>query len=124
MASSEAFNLATKHDWPAAEAGFKLMLKEHPKDPLADNAEFWLGQIYLQQKNYADSVTQFLSAYKRNPKGSKAPDAMVGLGKAFEGLNKKQEACAAFAQFTKEFPQATAPLKRSASEESKRLSCG
>jgi len=119
-----AFGLATKHDWPGAEAGFKLLLKEHPKDSLADNAEFWLGQIYLQQKNYPDAVNQFLSAYKRNPKGQKAPDAMVGLGKSFEGLNKKPEACAAFAQFSKEFPKASAPLKRSANEEKQRLSCG
>jgi tol-pal system protein YbgF len=118
-----AFDLIKKQDYPGAEAGFKQLLKDHPKDTLADNAEYWLGETYYVRKNYADAAAQFLSAYKRNKKGAKAPDSFYKLGMSLANLGKKPEACAVFGQFSQEFPTAVANLKQQANEEKKRLSC-
>ena len=36
-------------DYPAAEAAFKEFVEAHPKDPMAGNAQYWLGETYYPQ---------------------------------------------------------------------------
>ncbi len=118
-----AFDFLKKTDYPAAESALKQFVNTHPADPLASNAQYWLGETFFVRNNFSDAATQFLTGYQKYPKSPKAPDYLYKLGVSLSKLNKTKEACAAFARFQSEYPTATGALKGRVSDERQRLKC-
>lgn len=119
-----AFALLRNNDNDGATKAFQAFLTQHPKDPLAGNATFWLGQIAYAQGKYEQAAPIFFDAYSKYPKSAKAGESLLKVGLAMSNLNKKREACAALARFTSEFPDAGEGLKRQAVTEKQKLGCG
>jgi tol-pal system protein YbgF len=118
-----AFGLLKQTNYPAAEAALKAFIETHPKDPMAGNAQYWLGETYFTRNRFMEAATTFAEAYKRYPKGSKAPDSLLKLGMSLARANQKQNACVALGQLDQDFPHAGAAIKQSAAAEKKRLGC-
>jgi tol-pal system protein YbgF len=118
-----AFGLLKQADYPAAEAALKSFVEQHPRDPMAGNAQYWLGETYYTRGRYIEAASAFAEGYKRYPKGSKAPDELLKLGMSLARANQKQNACVALAQLDHDFPSAGAAIKDRASAEKKRLGC-
>ena len=118
-----AFGLLRQADYPAAEDAFKNFIREHPNDPLAGSALYWLGETYYARSDYADAASAFAEGYKRYPKGAKAADELLKLGMSLARANQKQNACVAFAQLDREFPNPTNAIKERARDEKKKLGC-
>lgn len=118
-----AFRLLNQGDYAESERAFAEFIRLHPDDPLAGNAQYWLAESFYVRKDYEKAASAFLAGYQKYPKGNKAPDSLVKLGKTLGDLNQKQEACAVFAQFNKEFPAAPAPLKNLAAAERTKAAC-
>jgi tol-pal system protein YbgF len=120
---NHAFGLLKQADYEGAEAGFRAFLQQHPQDPMAGNAQYWLGDIYYQRKQYMEAAAAFAEGYKRYPKSSKAAEELLKLGMALGHANQKQNACVAFAQLDREFPHPPATIRERALAEKKRLGC-
>jgi tol-pal system protein YbgF len=118
-----AFGLLKQADYPAAEEALKSFIHNHPNDPLAGSAQYWLGETYYQRADYADAASAFAEGYKRYPKGTKAADELLKLGMSLARANQKQNACVAFAQLDREFPNPTTAIKERAKDEKKKLGC-
>jgi tol-pal system protein YbgF len=118
-----AFRLLNQGDYGDAEQAFTEFIKQNPGDPLAGNAQYWLAETFYVRKEYEKAAAGFLAGYQKYPKSSKAPDSLVKLGKTLNDLNQKQEACAVFVQFNKDFPNAPTALKAVANTERQRGSC-
>ena len=118
-----AFGLLKQADYPAAEAALKSFVEQHPKDPMAGNAQYWLGETYYTRGRFIEAASAFAEGYKRYPKGSKAPDELLKLGMSLARANQKQNACVALAQLDHDFPSAGAAIKDRAGAEKKRLGC-
>ncbi len=118
-----AFGLLRQGDYGEAEQAFNEFIGANQGDPLAGNAQYWLGETYYVRKDWQSAATTFLAGYQKYPKGNKAPDSLVKLGMTLTNLNQKPEACAAFGQFNKEFPQAPVALKQLAQTERGRAGC-
>ena len=118
-----AFGLLKQADYPAAETALKAFVEQHPKDPMAGNAQYWLGETYYTRGRFIEAASAFAEGYKRYPKGSKAPDELLKLGMSLARANQKQNACVALAQLDHDFPSAGAAIKDRASAEKKRLGC-
>jgi tol-pal system protein YbgF len=69
---------AGRHE--AAEAGFRDFVHRFPHHDYADNAQYWLGECFYDQKRYDKAAPEFRAVVQRWPTGNKAPDAMVKLG--------------------------------------------
>jgi tol-pal system protein YbgF len=69
---------AGRHD--AAERGFRDFVRRFPHHDYADNAQYWLGECFYDQKRYDKAAPEFKSVLARWPTGNKAPDAMLKLG--------------------------------------------
>ena len=60
-----------------AEMGFRAFLQSHPRDRLAPDATYWLGESYLRAQPSREAAEQFLKVSTDYPKSAKAPDAHV-----------------------------------------------
>lgn len=118
-----AFGLLRDSNFDGANKAFQAFISQHPQDPLAGNAMYWLGQIPFSQGQYEQAAPLFLNAYRTYPKSAKAGESLLKVGLAMSNLGKKKEACAALARFDSEFSDAGDPLKRQASSEKKKLGC-
>jgi len=120
---SAAFGLLKQADYPAAEAALKTFIAQHPKDPLAGSAQYWLGETYYTRGRYAEAASAFAEGYKNYPKGTKAADDLLKLGMSLARANQKQSACVAFAQLDHDFPNPGSSIKEHSLAEKKRLGC-
>lgn len=118
-----AFKLLREANYPAAETALRAFIQRYPKDPLAGNAQYWLGETYFVRKDYANAAAVFADGYQKYPKGGKAADNLLKLGMALAQLGQKADACHAFARLEHDFPTAPATVKDRAGEEKKRLGC-
>ena len=119
-----AFAQLRNNDNDGASKSFQAFLAQHPKDPLAGNATFWLGQIAYSQGKFEQAAPIFFDAYSKYPKSAKAGESLLKVGLSMSSLGKKKEACAALARFTSEFPDAGDGLKRQSTTEKQKLGCG
>ena len=116
----EAYNSG---QYDKAEANFSDILNRFSQDKLAANAQYWLGEVYYSQKNYAKAAVAFGKGYEKYKDGAKGADSLYKLGMAMNQLNKKEEACAALTNVAKEFPKAEKTLLDKAKNEASKLKC-
>lgn len=120
---NQAYGLLKQADYPAAEEAFKSFIEQHPNDPLAGSAQYWLGETFYVRGKYGEAATAFAEGYRKYPKGTKAADDLLKLGMSLARANQKQNACVALAQLDRDFPHPGAAIKDRASAEKKRLGC-
>lgn len=115
MSASDHYNKAyaylTATDYKSAQTWFEEFLKRHPKDALADNAYYWLGEVYLVQNNPNAAVGKFRDGLKAFPKGAKASANLYKMGVALEQLKQPKLAKAAWGKLVKDFPNAPETAK-------------
>ncbi len=105
-----------------AEAGFRQFLEKYPDHSLAGSAQYQLGETFYAQGNYQEAARNFLQGYKNYPKSRRAPDSLLKLGLSLKKLDQRDQACAALASVSTEFPRAVEAKKR-ADAEIKRAGC-
>jgi tol-pal system protein YbgF len=69
--------------------GRKLLqdfLKRYPKDPLAVNAQYWVGESYYGEKKYEDAILQFQEVIQQYGDHPKVAAALLKQGLAFKAL--------------------------------------
>jgi tol-pal system protein YbgF len=118
-----AFGLLRKADYPAAEEALRSFIHQHPDNPLAGNAQYWLGESLYARGKYSEAAVAFADGYKRYPKASKAPDELLKLGMSLARADQKHDACIALMQLDHEFPHAGSAVKDRAAQEKKKLGC-
>jgi tol-pal system protein YbgF len=105
-----------------AEAGFRQFLEKYPDHSLAGSAQYQLGETFYAQSNFQEAARNFLQGYKNYPKSRRAPDSLLKLGLSLRKLDQQEQACAALASVSTEFPRAVEAKKR-AQAELKRAGC-
>lgn len=118
-----AYKLLVQSDYADAEAAFREFLGAHPQDPLAGNAQYWLGETYYVRQQYEPAAQAFLQGYQGYGKSAKAPDSLLKLGMSLAAMKKNPEACAALGQLAKDFPNAPQHVKDAATRERGRIGC-
>lgn len=119
-----AFSLLNQNDYAGGERALKEFIAQHPKDPLAGDAQYWLGRTYYARNNFNEAVRAFAEGYQKYPQAQKAPDNLLYLGRSLAGLNQKSNACQALSRMLSEYPKASEATKSSAQAERKKLACG
>ncbi len=91
--------------YEAAIAGFSDFLKKFPRSELADNAQFWIGEAYMNLGQYEKAILAFHKVVKKYPKGNKVPNAMLRQAVAFEQLKDKVSARLLLKRILKKYPK-------------------
>lgn len=69
-----------------ALAAFETFLRQYPNDAQVPAAHFWAGTAALQLKQYETARRHFARVVYDTPKHELAPDAMLGLANALQGM--------------------------------------
>jgi tol-pal system protein YbgF len=101
---NQSFDALKAGSYSTAITGFRSFLDTYPQSPLAENAEYWLGETYYVNHNYDAAAEAFRTVLKKWPDARKAPDAMLKLG--FTQYEQKQygAARATLAEVVRKYP--------------------
>jgi tol-pal system protein YbgF len=120
---NQAFGLLKAADYEGAARAMEAFLRDHSDDPLAGNAQYWLGETYYVRGLYEEAARAFAAGYKNYPNSAKAPEDLLKLAMSLARGGQKQNACVAFAQLHRAFPQPGSAIADRAAAEEKRLGC-
>ena len=127
QSAKDAYDLAfaslQRKEFEQAEMGFRQFLQSYPRDRLAVDATYWLGESYLQRQRYREAAEQFLKISRESPKATKAPDSLLKLGMALNGLGAKDQACATYAKVGVDYPSASNAVRQGIARERRRSGC-
>lgn len=118
-----AFDFLKRNDYIRGEAALREFLKRNPKDQLAGNAQYWLGETFYVRGNYQQAAVEFMAGYQTFPKNAKSPDSLFKLGLSLEKLNQNDGACTAFGRITKDYPDASDQVRNGVKAERTKLKC-
>jgi tol-pal system protein YbgF len=119
----QGYGALLQQDYASAETSFRALIKSHPDDPLAINAQYWLGESYYAQGQYKSAAAAFLKSYKKNKSGEKAPSTLLKLAMSLAGLGQKDAACSTFGELSAKFPKAPEDIRDQAAAERKQAGC-
>jgi len=93
-----------KGDYKIAVSGFKEYLKSNSKTPLADNAQFFIGECYYNLPNYNRATSAYNDLLKNYSKSEKAPDALLRMVEISVKRKDIRSANKYYAKLNKSFP--------------------
>lgn len=112
-----------QQDFAKAETALKAFIEQNPKDKLTGNAYYWLGETYYVRNSYQEAAFSFAEGFQTFPDNNKAPDSLLKLGMSLDRLEKRKEACTAYARLLTTYPKAAPRLKARVQREQQRAKC-
>lgn len=117
-----AYSDYSRGNYDLALSEFKQYVEIYPGSELADNAQYWIAEIRLAQKNPAEAAAEYEKVAVINPVGDKAAIALYKRGAILLEMEKKDETVAQWLALIKNYPkspeatQATQQLQQIAPE--------
>jgi tol-pal system protein YbgF len=100
----------TSGKYSLAISGFQTLLSEWPKSEQADDALYYIGYSYAQDKKYAEAAKAFGDVIQTYPTGDKVPDAYVDLGTAQRALGQVDAARATWQTVIAKYPGSSSAI--------------
>jgi len=91
-------------DSDGARKKFQELLEKFPKSERADNAQFWIGEIYYREKWYEKAILEYQKVIENYPKGNKVPASLLKQGLAFLNLGDKNNSRLILEELIKKHP--------------------
>ena len=92
-------------DSDAARKKFQELIQRFPKSERADNAQFWIGEIYYREKWYEKAILEYQKVIEKYPKGNKVPASLLKQGFAFFNLGDKSNSRLILEELIKKYPK-------------------
>lgn len=90
-----------------AREGFQEFTRRFPNSQNADNAQFWIGEIYYREKWYEKAIVEYQKVVENYPKGNKVGSAMLKQGYAFLNIGDKANARIILKELINKYPDTT-----------------
>jgi tol-pal system protein YbgF len=110
-----AVELVKASKFDDAVAALRAFIARYPRHDYADNAQYWLGEAFYAQKDYAHALVEFRRVVEVYPRGNKVPDALLKVGYCYQALGQGEKARAVLEQVVNNYPKsepATLAAKR------------
>jgi tol-pal system protein YbgF len=92
-------------DYGQAMATFEQFLLQFPASALADDAQYVLGQCYVQLERHDDAIFAFYTAAYKPPRSNRADDALMALADVLCLQDYMPQAVETYEQLVKTYPQ-------------------
>jgi tol-pal system protein YbgF len=83
---------------------FSDYVQLYPDTDKAPAAQFWIGQILFEQKDYANAAKAFDQVLERWQPGQKTPEAMLKKGQSLVMMDKRTDGAAEFRGVIAKYP--------------------
>ncbi len=103
-AAKQAFDRA---DYETARQGFTRFLEIYPGSSRADNARFWIGEIYYAEKWFQKAIVEYQDVIEKYPDGNKVPAAYLKQGLAFHEIGEDANMLLVLKTLVSKFPDST-----------------
>ena len=90
-------------DFDFAIVGFKMLIRDDPQNPQADNSQYWIGECYYSKMEFKRAISEFVNVINF-PGTDKDDDAQLKIGMSHLAMNNKANAKEQFNKFLDEFP--------------------
>jgi tol-pal system protein YbgF len=107
-AYTQAFDALKSQNYAAAITGFRSFLSAYPASPIAENAQYWLGEAHYAKGEYDQAATAFRTVGERWPNSRKSPDALLKLGFSQLEMKRFGEARVTLGDVARKFPDSDA----------------
>lgn len=101
---AQSFDALKAGSYSVAITGFKDFLSSYPSSPLAENAQYWLGEAYYVTRDFDSATGAFRNVLQKYPNARKAPDALLKLGYTQLEQKKVGEGRATLQQVVQKYP--------------------
>jgi len=101
---AQSFDALKAGSYSVAITGFKDFLNNYPSSPLAENAQYWLGEAYYVTHDLEAAATAFRNVTQKWPNSRKTPDALLKLGYTQLDQKKTSDGRATLNQVVQKYP--------------------
>jgi tol-pal system protein YbgF len=101
---AQSFDALKAGSYSVAITGFKDFLTNYPNSPLAENAQYWLGESYYVTHELDAAAGAFRNVAQKWPNSRKTPDALLKLGYTQLDQKKTAEGRATLSQVVQKYP--------------------
>ena len=116
-----AFDKIRNKNYSEAIEEFKIFIDNNQENQLSGSAHYWLGELYLLEKNNREAALILAEGYQKYPESIKAPEMLYKLSDALLQIGKKNEACNTLTKISKDFSKHK--IKNKAEKKKNELSC-
>ena len=111
-----------RRDFAAAEAAAREVIASREAAQQV-HAQMLLGDALIGRRDFAGAAVAYDDARRRNPQGSRAAEASVGVANAFIGLNNNRDACSVLNELRSARPDLAGPQAERAADARRRAQC-
>jgi tol-pal system protein YbgF len=98
-----AYSDYSRGNYDLALSEFKQYVEIYPGSELADNAQYWIGEILYTQKKMPEAIAEFEKVRTVNPEGDKTAVALYKRGLILLEMGNKEAAVAQFHLLFKDY---------------------
>ncbi len=102
---SYAIELKRQRKYKEAREKFQEFIDKYPKDELAGNAQYWIGETYYSVDDMKNALSSFELVLSKYPKSNKVPDAMLKIGYVYHNMGRKDSAVKELKSLVKKYPK-------------------
>jgi TolA-binding protein len=110
-------------NYKESEGIARELLAKHRASPRAYDAQYLLAQSLQGEQRYQEAALAFDDAYNMNHKGTRAPNALLGLAMTLDSIHQKAAACDTLRTLHAQFPVPPHYLAEPIASEHHRLGC-
>jgi tol-pal system protein YbgF len=100
-----AYSDYSRGNYDLALSEFRQYVETYPSSELADNAQYWIGEILYAQKKYEDAVAELDRVAALNPKGDKVTIALYKKALVLMEMGKKEDGLTQLLALVKNYPK-------------------
>ncbi len=101
----EAFDNIRDKKWQDAKTSFEKFISDNPDNQLSGSAHYWLGELYILEKNYREAALIFAEGFQKFPNSIKAAEMLFKLSQSLYQVEKITEACKTMEKLIIDFPK-------------------
>lgn len=102
-----AFNLLKQGYYERAAKSFREFIQKYPRGPLADNAQYWVGEASYVVRDFRVALEEFQKIMTDYPTSAKTPDSLLKIGYSHYELGAYDQARTTLSQVIARYPNTT-----------------
>ncbi len=100
-----AFDNIRDKKWQDAKSSFEKFISDNPENQLSGSAHYWLGELFILEKNYREAALIFAEGFQKFPDSIKAAEMLFKLSQSLYQVEKTTEACKTMEKLIIDFPK-------------------